>query len=82
MRQAIIIVDHGSAREAANRMLEGLAEQVGLLTTDPVLPAHMELAEPSLDQAFDAAVALGAGRVVVFRLFLGPGQLSREEIPR
>ncbi len=82
MRQAIIIVDHGSAREAANRMLEGLAEQVGLLTTDPVLPAHMELAEPSLDQAFDAAVALGAGRVFVFPFFLAPGKHSREDIPR
>ncbi|MBI4579063.1 MAG: cobalamin biosynthesis protein CbiX [Planctomycetes bacterium] len=82
MRRALIIVDHGSEREAANRMLEDLAAQVQRLTMDAVYPAHMELAEPTIGQAFDAAVAGGADFVFIFPYFLAPGRHSREDIPR
>jgi sirohydrochlorin ferrochelatase len=82
MRRALIIVDHGSKLEAANRMLELLARQVQRLTTDTVYFAHMELADPSLDQAFDAAVADGADTLFIFPYFLAPGRHSREDIPR
>jgi sirohydrochlorin ferrochelatase len=82
MSRALIIVDHGSTLEAANQMLESLAEQVQRLTTDAVYAAHMGLAPPTIAQAFDAAVANGADSVFVFPYFLAPGRHSREDIPR
>lgn len=82
MSRALIIVDHGSKLEAANRMLESLAQQVQRLTTDVVYFAHMDLAPPTIGQAFDAAVANGAQSVFVFPYFLAPGRHSREDIPR
>ena len=82
MRRAIIIVDHGSTREAANRMLDDMATLLRQRTADPIYPAHMELAEPTIGQAFDAATAEGADFVFVFPYFLSPGRHSREDIPR
>jgi sirohydrochlorin ferrochelatase len=82
MKRALIIADHGSTHEAANQMLEALAEQLRGITTDSVYAAHMELAEPTVGQAFDAAVADGAEFVFVFPYFLAPGRHSREDIPR
>ncbi len=82
MKRAIIVVDHGSTREAANRMLEDLAGLLRQRSADPVYPAHMELAEPTVAQAFDRAVAAGAEFVFVFPYFLSPGRHSREDIPR
>lgn len=82
MSRAIIIVDHGSTREAANRMLEEVAGLLRGRTTEPVYAAHMELARPTVAEAFDAAVADGARFVFVFPYFLSPGRHSREDIPR
>lgn len=82
MSRAIIIVDHGSTRPAANRMLEDVAALVRQRTADPVYAAHMELAAPTIDEAFDAAVTAGADFVFVFPYFLSPGRHSREDIPR
>ena len=82
MSRAIIIVDHGSTRPAANRMLDEVVALVQRRSGDAVYPAHMEIAEPSLGAAFDAAVAAGADFVFVFPYFLSPGQHSREDIPR
>lgn len=82
MTRAIIIVDHGSTRPAANAMLDEVAELVRQRTPDPVYTAHMELAEPSISAAFDAAVAAGADFVFAFPYFLSPGRHSREDIPR
>jgi sirohydrochlorin ferrochelatase len=82
MKRALIIVDHGSTLEAANQMLESLAQQVQRLTTDTVYFAHMDLAAPTVGQAFDAAVANGADSVFIFPYFLAPGRHSREDIPR
>jgi sirohydrochlorin ferrochelatase len=82
MPRAIIIVDHGSRREAANQMLDQVAALVQAQTSDRVYAAHMELAEPTIAQAFDRAVAEGAEFVFVFPYFLSPGRHSREDIPR
>ena len=80
--RAIILVDHGSLRDAANRMLDDLAAVVQSRTSNRVYPAHMELAEPTIAQAFDRAVAEGAEFIFIFPYFLSPGRHSREDIPR
>lgn len=82
MHRAIILVDHGSRREAANRMLEDVAALLRLRTTDRVYVAHMELARPTIADAFDAAVADGADFLFVFPYFLSPGRHSQEHIPQ
>jgi sirohydrochlorin ferrochelatase len=82
MPRAIIIVDHGSRRSAANRMLDQVAAMVQAQTNDRVYAAHMELAEPTIQEAFNRAVAEGADFVFVFPYFLSPGRHSREDIPR
>ncbi|MDP7398192.1 MAG: CbiX/SirB N-terminal domain-containing protein [Lentisphaeria bacterium] len=81
---ALMVVDHGSRRAAANEMLVALAQRLAehagrrYVTVEP---AHMELAEPTIGQAFDRCAAAGAERVVVSLLFLSPGRHSTSDIP-
>ena len=82
-RVGIILVDHGSKLEAANKMLEGVAR--GFQETSAyaiVEPAHMELAEPTIEQAMARCVERGAQRIVVQLFFLSPGRHSMRDIPR
>lgn len=83
MKTALILIDHGSVRAAANEMLERVADRVRARGAyDIVRAAHMELAEPSLEHAFEACVGEGAERVVVHPYFLSPGRHSQSDIPR
>jgi sirohydrochlorin ferrochelatase len=85
MRLAIIIVDHGSRSAASNRLLEDVVSRFGDQFGDVcevVEPAHMELAEPTLSQAFARCAARGADTIAVVPFFLGPGKHIREDIPR
>lgn len=78
----IVIVDHGSRRPESNRMLEELVRRFREATGSPIVePAHMELAEPTVAQAFDRCVEQGAERVVVCPYFLLPGRHWDEDIP-
>lgn len=83
MSTGIIVVDHGSRRDESNRLLPyvvaDLKKQTGW---EIVEPAHMELAEPSIDAAFERCVAQGAKRVIVHPYFLGPGRHWSEDIPQ
>jgi len=64
-------------------MLERVAELVAAETGREIVePAHMDLAEPTVSQAFDRCVARGADVVVVHPYFLLPGRHWREDIPR
>lgn len=82
-RTALILVDHGSRFPAANDMLGDVVEMVKRLSgLERVYPAHMELAEPSIRQAFEKAIADGATAVVVHPYFLSPGRHSTTDIPR
>ena len=79
----VMIVDHGSRRAASNEaLLDVVAQFRKSLPYRLVEPAHMELAEPSIDQAFDTLVANGAKFVVVHPYFLLPGRHWAEDIPR
>ena len=83
-RTGIIIVDHGSRSGEANALIRDVVDRFASRFADRyriVEPAHMELAEPSIRQAFDRCVARGATEVIVCPLFLGPGKHWREDIP-
>lgn len=78
---AVVVAAHGSRAAAANdahhRVVAGLGERSGRT----VLAAFLELVEPSIPDAIDAAVAGGASTVLVVPYFLHPGRHSTEDIP-
>lgn len=79
----VVIVDHGSRRAASNEMLEQFATMFAELKGDYriVEPAHMELAEPSIETAIRKCVERGAKRVAVVPYFLSPGKHWKQDIP-
>ena len=82
METAIILVDHGSRRAESNELLLEIAARFAEVAPyDIIEPAHMELAEPSIDTAFGRCVARGAKRIVVYPYFLLPGRHWSQDIP-
>jgi sirohydrochlorin ferrochelatase len=78
----VVVVDHGSRRQASNEMLEHFVAQFAEISDYGIVePAHMELAEPSIATAFDRCVERGAKRVVICPYFLLPGKHWDEDIP-
>ncbi|CAN1853316.1 Sirohydrochlorin ferrochelatase, chloroplastic [Linum perenne] len=78
----VIIVDHGSRRKESNLMLNEFVTMFKDKTGYPIVePAHMELAEPSIKDAFGMCVQKGAKRVVVSPFFLFPGRHWHQDIP-
>lgn len=78
----LLLVDHGSRRDAANATLAEMAgrlraQRPGLL----VVHAHMELADPDVATGFAALVAAGASDIRVVPYFLAPGRHASEDIP-
>jgi sirohydrochlorin ferrochelatase len=82
--KAILLIDHGSVRAEANRMLECVANVVRRMAGDGVIVchAHMELADPTIAEGFAACVDAGATEVVAFPYMLSPGKHSTRDIPR
>jgi sirohydrochlorin ferrochelatase len=82
-KSALLLIDHGSPRDDANELLPKVARMVREMSDfEIVCYAHMELAEPTIQQGFDACVAAGALEVIVHPYFLGPGRHSISDIPR
>ncbi len=84
MTTALLIVDHGSKRAEANALLEEVATQIRRQADAPAIVrvAHMELAPPTIADAFAECVHEGATRVVVHPFMLAPGRHVSEDIPR
>lgn len=85
LNMALVIVDHGSRSELSNGVLEDVVREIAVLSGGryvAVLAAHMDLTSPTIADAFDAAVAAGAGFVVVALYFLAPGRHSQTDVPR
>lgn len=83
--KALIIVDHGSKVDEANEVLYKIAE---ILRKDEnsgfdiIEPCHMEIARPSIYEAYKKCVDSGAEKIVVHPYFLVPGRHSKYDIPR
>jgi sirohydrochlorin ferrochelatase len=82
--KGILIIDHGSMKEEANRMLECVGELVQRMAGESVVVrvAHMELAAPTIADGFEACIAAGATEIVAFPYMLSPGKHSTRDIPR
>jgi sirohydrochlorin ferrochelatase len=83
VKRAIVLVDHGSRKTAANEALVEIAALVAARAGEHVIvrAAHMELAPPTVAEAFDACVAAGATHVDVMPYFLFAGRHATEDIP-
>ncbi len=84
-KKALIIVDHGSKLDKANLMLAQIArllEDKGSADFEIIAYCHMELAEPTIEQAFKDCAAKGATDITVHPYFLAPGRHSTQDIPR
>jgi sirohydrochlorin ferrochelatase len=82
-RRAILIVDHGSRIAEANDSLAEVAALVARRSPEYIVKhAHMELAEPTIEQGFDACVEAGAVDVTVHPYLLAPGRHATLDIPR
>ncbi len=82
-RRAVLLVDHGSRRNQANALLDEVVALVKqrLGPGSIVEPAHMEMADPTIAQAFARCVDQGATMVVVHPFMLAPGRHVTEDLP-
>ena len=81
--KALIIVDHGSRLESANNMLQYVADLVRKAAPEGIIvdSAHMELAEPTIEQVIDKCVENGATEIIVHPYMLSPGRHATKDIP-
>jgi len=77
----LVLAAHGSRADDANDAHRALAHAVDRRVDLAVRPAFLELAEPSITDAIDAAVAGGASTVLVLPYFLHPGRHLRDHVP-
>jgi len=81
--KALLLVAHGSRRAASNDEVRDLTRRLrkGDDSFQRVACAFLELAEPSIPDGLRAAIAAGAGEVVVLPYFLSAGRHVVTDIP-
>lgn len=82
--RALVLAAHGSRRDASNEEVRRLTERIRARAAPryrAVELGFIELAEPSLAEAIDRAVAQGAREVVVVPYFLAAGRHVSEDVP-
>jgi sirohydrochlorin ferrochelatase len=82
--KALLIVAHGSRREASNEEVRELTRAVAGRaggSFDKVSCAFLELAEPNIPDELRALVRAGAGEITVMPYFLSAGRHVAEDIP-
>jgi len=82
--RALVLLAHGSRRDASNEEVRGLATAVAARMDgryDRVTCAFLELVEPSIGEAIDREVAFGCDEVVCLPYFLSAGRHVSEDIP-
>ncbi|OYY93212.1 MAG: cobalamin biosynthesis protein CbiX [Hydrogenophilales bacterium 28-61-23] len=80
----LLIVAHGSRRQASNDEVRELGERVRAMR-DPAIHrvdvAFLELAEPSIPDGLARCAAQGAREIIVFPYFLAAGTHVATDIP-
>ena len=78
---AVLLIAHGSRREAANDDLHALAARVAAQGLHPiVVSCFLELAQPDIQQGGDRCVTMGASRVLMIPYFLSAGVHLRRDL--
>lgn len=82
--KALLVVAHGSRRQASNEEVRALARRVAEMAQGRfplVEAAFLELADPSIPEGIHRCIAQGAEEVVVVPYFLSAGRHVSEDIP-
>jgi sirohydrochlorin ferrochelatase len=81
MRNALLLIAHGSRQDEANAdLVHAVAEMRRRGAFAVVEAAFLELAEPDIDAGAAACVAQGAARVVLLPYFLSAGVHVRRDL--
>ncbi len=75
-----LLIAHGSRVAAANQEIRALAQGLSERLGQKILPAFLELAEPSIPAAIDLAATSRAGEIFLLPYFLTQGRHVREDI--
>lgn len=82
--RALLVVAHGSRRNASNDEVRQLTDELRALAGDEftqVECAFLELAKPSIPDGIDCCIAEGATEVVILPYFLSAGRHVVADIP-
>ena len=81
--KSLLLVAHGSRREASNDEIRRLTRRLGAVAGDfdHLACAFLELAEPSIPDGLRLAISQGASEVVVLPYFLSAGRHVVTDIP-
>jgi len=79
----LLLVSHGSRREASNDEVRELALRMNTMNHDfdAVSCAFLELAEPLIPDGIRQAITQGADEVVVLPYFLSAGRHVTKDVP-
>jgi sirohydrochlorin ferrochelatase len=81
---SLLIIAHGSRRDASNDEVRALCERVRTQAHVPyehIETAFLELAEPDIPTGLAALAARGATEIVAFPYFLAAGTHVAQDIP-
>jgi len=82
--KALLIVAHGSRREASNEEIRELTRSVAGRAAgryDQVSCAFLELADPNIPDGLRQLIQAGVGEITVMPYFLSAGRHVAEDIP-
>ena len=80
----LLLVAHGSRREESNIEIESLSEKISKFKSkefDKVMPAFLEFASPSIQEAIKECAEAGATKVTILPYFLSAGVHITRDIP-
>ena len=82
--QALVLIAHGSRRQASNQEVLDLAMRLRQPAGDRyqlIKAGFLEIAEPSIPEAIETCIQSGATSIVVVPYFLAAGRHVAEDIP-
>jgi sirohydrochlorin ferrochelatase len=82
--KALLLIAHGSRREASNQEVRELAQRMAGHAGsgfDMVVPAFLELAQPGIGEGVAQCVRQGAREIQVVPYFLSAGRHVAQDIP-
>ena len=83
--QALVLIAHGSRRQASNQEVMELASRLQQSAGDRyqlIEAGFLEIAEPSIPEAIETCIQSGATSIVVVPYFLAAGRHVAEDIPQ
>lgn len=81
MSTAILLVAHGSRRQAANQDLVQLADMLAQQVQDEIIEiGYLELTEPTIPEGLEKCAARGASSVSILPYFLSAGSHVSQDL--